>query len=55
MAVLLQCYLFYPKLYALQFLHTASLVDQDEQEGLATGIQLTYIMIQKPVLEAERC
>ena len=28
------------------FLHTASLIDQDQQETIAIGIQLRYVLIQ---------
>ena len=45
--VLLHCYLLYQDLYALQFLHTASLVGQDYQEIIVWGVQLTYISTQE--------
>ena len=34
------------KVYALQFLHTASLVGQNKQEIVAMGVQGTYILFQ---------
>ena len=44
--MLLFCDLLHQDLYALHFFHASSLVGQDWQEIISTGVQLTYIPIQ---------
>ena len=49
-AILLLCYLLYQSVYVLQFLRTASLVGQDQQEIIAMGVQLIYILSQDNII-----